>query len=61
MPTPDIDRMSADELREYIAQRIRETEYPELLWELINLMAELIEKGGDNGSTQEPPQAAQNA
>ena len=47
MPTPDIDRMSADELREYIAQRIRETEYPELLWELINLMTELINKGGE--------------
>ena len=57
---PDIDRMTADELREYIAQRIRETEYPELLRELINLMAELISKGGDTGSTQEPPQAVQN-
>lgn len=61
MPTPDIDRMSADELREYIAQRIREIQYPELLWELIDLMAELIEKGGDTGSTQEPPDAAQSA
>lgn len=55
---PDIDRMTADELREYIAQRIRETEYPELLWELINLMAELINKGGDTDSTQKPPDAA---
>lgn len=52
------DDMTADELREYIAQRIREIQYPELLWELIDLMAELIEKGGDTGSTQEPPDAA---
>ncbi len=55
---PDIERMSADELREYIAQRILETEYPDLLRELINLMAELIEKGGDKDTTYEPPDAA---
>lgn len=56
---PDIDRMTADELREYIAQRIRETQFPELLRELITLMTELIEKEvvPDNDDTQ-PPRAA---
>lgn len=55
---PDIERMSADELREYIAQRIRETQFPELLRELITLMTELVEKEvtPDNDDTQ-PPRA----
>lgn len=56
---PDIDRMTADELREYIAQRIRETNAADLLRELIELMTELIEKEvvQDTDDTQ-PPRAA---
>lgn len=45
----DIDRMSTNELREYIAQRIRETSDPDLLRELLEYIGELINKGGDIG------------
>lgn len=53
------DKMTADELREYIAQRIRETKAPELLRELIELMTELIEKEVIAASDdRQPPDAA---
>lgn len=42
--TPDIERMSADELRNYIAARIRETSEPDLLKELLEYIGDLIKK-----------------